>query len=214
MKKNELAISLPESIGTELTTIQGNLMEIGVDSLLNDGVLKDIPIVSSVLGIVKTGVAVKDHLYVKKLLRFLNAFQKLDETKRLNFVSNELSNESDKERFGEVMLNLIDKSDDSRKFPLYANAFKLHFNDECTYEDSLRMCTMIERTFYSDLEWINGFEDGSFNNELSSSELYKSGFLNFSGVDGGEIGNHDSGGVIYSLNKYGFHLRKVMENST
>lgn len=210
MTKSKLTTTLPNSIGTELTSIQGNLTEVAVDSLLVDGLLKDIPVVSSVLGLVKTGVAVKDYLYIKKLLRFLGEFKNIEEEQRIRFVNEELSTEEEKDRFGEVMLNLIDKSDDARKFSLYANTFKLHFNEECTYEDCLRLCSMIEKTFYSDLCWIHQFEDGSFENKLSSSELYKSGFLSFSGMDGGTLGVENSGGIIYDVNRYGILLRKII----
>ena len=38
----------------------GDLVEVGIDSILDDGVAKDIPIVSTLIGIVKTAQNIHD----------------------------------------------------------------------------------------------------------------------------------------------------------
>ena len=87
----------------------------------------------------------------------------------------------------------------------------MHFTDRCTYDEAIRICSMIEKAFYSDLLYICKFKDGSFENQLVAGELYKVGFLSFSGIDGGELGKEDSGGIIYSINKYGLLFKEIIE---
>ncbi len=143
---NELENTLPNSLGTELTTVGSNIFELGVDAVLNDGILKNIPVVNSIVGLFKAGLGIKDYYYIEKLLKFLMEFKNIDESLRLKFISEELSDDSKRKKFGEVMLTLIDKNDDAKKFKLYARVFELHILDHCSYDDAIRLCTMIDRT--------------------------------------------------------------------
>jgi hypothetical protein len=76
---------------------------------------------------------------------------------------------------------------------------------------------MIEKTFYSDLLYICKFEDGSFENQLVTDELYKVGFLAFNGISGGGLYNNkkdskeDAGGIIYKINAYGLFLKDILK---
>jgi hypothetical protein len=45
--------------------------EIGIDAVLSEGVLKDIPVVNTLVAIGKLGVNIHDRILVKKLLAFL-----------------------------------------------------------------------------------------------------------------------------------------------
>ncbi|MFM2484358.1 hypothetical protein [Celerinatantimonas yamalensis] len=209
---NQLEKTLATNLGNELTNVSSNLLEVGVDSLLEGGVLKDIPIIGSVVGLFKSGISIKERFYVKKLLKFLVEFKNIDEEARAKFVSEELSNDSKREKFGETILNLIDKTDDISKFKLYARTFELHFLDRCSYDEAIRICLMIERAFYRDLNFILDFSDGCASDQLTAGELYKVGFLSFGGMDGGDLGEEDSGGVIYKKNKYGKILMEIINH--
>ena len=46
--------------------------EIGIDSLLDDSVFKEIPIVKSIYGIARTGFAIREKHMLKKTLIFKN----------------------------------------------------------------------------------------------------------------------------------------------
>lgn len=49
--------------------------EIGIDTVINDGILKDIPIVSTFFGVGKTIVAIRDRHFIKKTLVFAQQLQ-------------------------------------------------------------------------------------------------------------------------------------------
>ncbi len=67
-KTQQLSKSLTETIkNSELTKISGDLLEVGIDSVLKEGLLKDIPGINIINGIWNTGVAIRDY-------RFLNNF--------------------------------------------------------------------------------------------------------------------------------------------
>lgn len=51
--------------------------EIGVDALLEDGVARDIPVISSIVAVTRMGANVRDRLFAKKLLAFLSRYPRL-----------------------------------------------------------------------------------------------------------------------------------------
>ncbi len=201
--------SMAISIGSEISDVGIDLSEAAVDAVLNDGFLKDIPIIGSIVGIAKAGIAVRDQIYIRKLLKFLSEFNKIDKSLRLKFINDELSSEPKCERFGETILSLIDKAEADEKLILYAQIFKFYFLNNCKYEEAIRLCLMVEKSFYSDLLYLIQFEDHSLENQLVTSELYKNGFLSFGGIDGGTCG-----GILFTVNKFGEYLKAILPNIT
>ncbi|MFZ6039785.1 hypothetical protein ACOV11_04665 [Vibrio natriegens] len=212
MNKLSLEESLVSTMGQHLGGAGTELAEIAIDSVLDDGILKDIPVVGTAISLYQTGVAVRERQYIKKLVTFLSELNKTDEEARLKFIAEEMLKPEQRERFGETILSLIDKADDNRKFELYAKVFERLFMNACSYDDAIRICQMIERTFYSDLQYIAVFEGGCAKDQLTAGELYKVGFLSFGGLDGGTIGDENSGGVIYNRNKYGDILFELIRH--
>ncbi|MDZ7740301.1 MAG: hypothetical protein U5Q03_00655 [Bacteroidota bacterium] len=69
---NKIESSLTETIRTsDLQKVSVDLAEILVDSMINDGVFKDIPILGSIVGLGKTASTIKDTLFLKKIIHFL-----------------------------------------------------------------------------------------------------------------------------------------------
>ncbi|AUL95779.1 MULTISPECIES: hypothetical protein [Vibrio] len=212
MDKLSLEESLVSTMGQQLGGTGTELAEIAIDSVLDDGVLKDIPVVGTAVSLYQTGVAVRERQYVKKLVTFLSELNKTNEEARLRFIAEEMLTPEQRERFGETILSLIDKADDNRKFELYAKVFERLFMNACSYDDAIRICQMIERTFFSDLQYILVFENGCADDQLTAGELYKVGFLSFGGLDGGTFDDKNSGGVIYNRNKYGDILFELLKH--
>ncbi len=45
--------------------------ELGLDGILDDGIIKDIPILRTAVGLAKIGLNVRDRIYAKKIYGFL-----------------------------------------------------------------------------------------------------------------------------------------------
>src|SRR5262245_61944564 len=83
MSSESLDLSLIESIkSSDLKDIAVDLSEIGLDSLLEDGLLKDIPVFGSLVKLYKTGQTIRDALFAKKLLLFLQGISKVSPEQR------------------------------------------------------------------------------------------------------------------------------------
>jgi hypothetical protein len=85
--KKELSTSLKETISSsDLSGIAVDIAEVTFDSILNEGVLKELPVVGALVGIWKTGVAINDYLFLKKMLLFLNESSKLSSDARKDII--------------------------------------------------------------------------------------------------------------------------------
>ncbi|HAS8429726.1 TPA: hypothetical protein I7765_20720 [Vibrio vulnificus] len=208
-----LSRAASDSIGAELTSVGMDLAEVSVDAVLEEGLLKDIPIVGSVVGLAKSGIALRERLYVKKLIKFLSELQKIDSEAREKFISAQLDTDEKKDKFGETVISLIDRAESDEKLILYAKVFESHFRDVIDYDHCIRLCQMVERAFYSDLLYLLHFEDNSLEHQEITSELYRNGFLTFAGVDGGNWSGEVSsdGGMLYRISSYGNSLKAILQ---
>ena len=91
------------SIADNFTDIGVEVSEIIIDSLLADGILKDIPLIGSIMGVFKAGKQLKDILYLNKLQAFVCGYKQLPERTAAKIMS-DLENEETRKELG---LNLL-----------------------------------------------------------------------------------------------------------
>jgi len=60
-----LVQSVSNSIKDETIRAGGNIMEVGLDKILNEGLLKDIPFCSTVISVYHIGTGIRDSHYIK-----------------------------------------------------------------------------------------------------------------------------------------------------
>ena len=82
---NSLGETLKES---DLTKVSAGILESIIDEgLLEDGILKEIPILGSIIGLGKTVSSVKDYLFAKKIVGFLSGVANISQEKRNEIIS-------------------------------------------------------------------------------------------------------------------------------
>ncbi len=105
MNKKNIENEIIKSIKSpELTNLAEKYAEIGIDAIMSEGFLKDIPIVGSIISIGKLGVNISNVIFVKKLIRFLVSLDSIDENERSTLID-KLNNEDEfKKKVGERVL--------------------------------------------------------------------------------------------------------------
>jgi hypothetical protein len=84
---NKIAQDFKSTIlSSEAVGLAKDYTEIALDSMLNDGLLKDIPIIGSVMGIFKIGTTIRENHTIRKIATFLNCLKTFQKMKKQFFL--------------------------------------------------------------------------------------------------------------------------------
>jgi|TARA_B110000902_G_C14057496_1_gene494151 hypothetical protein len=157
---------LIESIASsDLKMIGSDIGEIAIDSLLNDGVLKDIPVIGTIVNLYSTGVTISGKIFEKKILKFLYGLDEISLDKRADFISKLNQKPKFKKKVSEHLLILIDRIDDMDKSEILAQLFSKFILGKVDYEMFIRLSSVIDKSVVSDLNKLTDF------NTLQSSSF-------------------------------------------
>jgi protein involved in sex pheromone biosynthesis len=98
--------------------------ETAIDSLLDNGVLKDIPIIGTAISLYRAGNEISAHIFAKKIATFLSEVEKLSIEERERFFNSQPS-AKDEESLGETLLLILDKIDSFNLARMLGKAFRL-----------------------------------------------------------------------------------------
>jgi len=147
----EIEKSFNKTISSESIDLVKDYIELGLDSVISDGLLKDVPIMGTLVGLFKLGSSIKDRHTAKKILRFLNQLADIPVQERERFAS-ELNTEDEyHESVSEKVLLIVERLDETKKAEIVGNLFKLYILDVINKEYFLRLSGIVERAMLYDL---------------------------------------------------------------
>ncbi|WP_291117519.1 hypothetical protein [Empedobacter sp. UBA7248] len=170
---NSLELTLKDS---ELQNVSIDLFETLIDSILSEGILKDIPIIGTIVGLTKASINFKDRLFIKKLMYFISEIKEIDIEKRKKMISKIDSSEKIKIKVGEKLIYILDKCDDHIVSQYTGMLFKSFLNEKLQYEDFLRGVQIIQKIYIGDLERFIDSEYSEIENNITS---YNPGLSDF-----------------------------------
>src|SRR4030042_7133538 len=145
IKQEAIEGKLVESLEVkELGGLIAEYSELGLDSILDDGVVKDVPILRTLVGLAKVGFNIRDRIYIKKIAGFLAQVGQTTQEQREAFIEKYCG---DTKRFEEAVLLILEQADRFEKTVLIGKIFKACILGEITYEEVLRMSSMVNRAF-------------------------------------------------------------------
>lgn len=130
----------------DLHKVTTDIVEKVMDTAMDDGLLKDIPVLSTLIGVGKVVSTVQDRLFAKKLLTFLYELHTVSEDQRVEQIIKLEDDEKYSTKVGEKILHIIDKCDDLDKSRLVGRLFKAYLESHISYDDFLSCVSSIERT--------------------------------------------------------------------
>jgi hypothetical protein len=147
---------------TDLQNVAFDFAEIGLDNLLENGVLRDLPVVSFMVSLMKTGANVNDFLFLKKILGFLNPIKEVSIEKRKRLIEKIDNSKKYRIRVGEKLLYIIDSCEDFEIAYLMGELFKCFLEGIIDYESFIKTSSVLknlnEITFN---EFIDKFKNDS-----------------------------------------------------
>lgn len=185
-----------------LGSLAADCAELGLDSILDDGIVKDIPILGTIIKAAKIGLNIRDRIYVKKIYNFLAQVGRTTQEQRDEFVRKYCDNVK---RFEETVLLILEQTDRFEKTSLVGKIFRACILDEISYKDALRLSEMVNRGFWGDIQEI--IETGDIKNKERSQVIDIGGFYHLKGGNTNSI--FVSSSLTYELNEYGKMLIKI-----
>lgn len=172
-----LSASLEDTIkDADLHSVTIELAETITDSLLNDGLLREIPIIGTIVGLTKVSFHMSERLLINKILSFLSEIKDIDVEKRNRLISEIENSDKKRIRVGEKLLYILDKCDDHITAKYLAIVFAAFLNQELSYSEFLRCSNIIQKLFINDLEL---FINTEVPNIEMSVDSHGSGFSDF-----------------------------------
>lgn len=186
----------------ELGSLTADYAELGIDALLDDGLVKDIPILGTLIKSAKIGMNVRDRIYAKKIVGFLSKVAETSQEQRDEFIEKYCKNVK---RFEETVHFILEQADRFEKTLLIGRIFKACILGDILFEDALRLSAMVNRAFWSDVQEV--IETGNIENQEDNQTVDFGGFHNFRPNHVNSI--YSSGKPRFELNKYGKMLVKI-----
>lgn len=184
---SQIENSMIETLRTDLGDVSKELMEIGIDSILKDGILKDIPIIGTLSSVFKTSISIRDRYFIKKILRFLCSLEDTSLDERNEF----LSKHSNNSQLGEKLIFILDRLDDLEKPELIANLFKRYMYNEIDYLTFQRFSLIIEKCFIEDLKFLKNNINKDIITGFEALGLANSGLVSLASFEGGTFNEVD-----------------------
>lgn len=154
----EIEISLIETLKESgLGDILKDLTEARLDSRLEDGFLREVPVVNTVLSLGKLGRNIKDYLFIKKFVAFLSCMSKLSPEERQELIARLESDKGYGRAVGEGIIEILARLDDERKPQFVAKAFLAYAKGKINGIELQRINYAIDRLLVIDIGHIKEF---------------------------------------------------------
>lgn len=155
---NDLLSLVPKSEAKDLLS---DAAEVLLDANLQDGVLKDIPLVGTVLKLGSAAGTIRDRIFLRKVARFLKGTKSLPVAELADFRS-ELQDASFRKSTGEKLLLILEQQDDFDKAELIGELFARYLGKEIDLDDFQMLSHALTICYLPDLDWLWRFDERQF----------------------------------------------------
>ncbi len=146
----------------DLRIISKDFTEVAIDGILEDGVLKNIPIVNTLVNLVNFGNTVNKSLFTKKIYQFLFELRNIPQDKRnkqINKINNSMEYQN---RVGETVIEILEKIESDGKPQIIGKLFKGVIEEEIDYHTFLKLSHIVKNLFYFDIVELKEKYDGEY----------------------------------------------------
>ncbi len=170
--------ALVDSVASEnLQSVAVDLAEIGIDSLLESGVGKDIPVIGSLLSLYKAGRSVRQQLFIRKVLNFLRGVSTATSQEREKLAEELISHHGSATQAGAAVILLLDRLDELSKPALVARLFVACAKGAITVDEVLRYSAYVDRMYIGDIRALSRLGSGPGYTTLEQEALLSAGLM-------------------------------------
>lgn len=169
---DKLLIDFKDSVFEDNIEIVNDYAEIGIDSFIEEGILKEIPVVNTIVSGLKIAKNIYDRNLLKQTLAFLNEFNsnKIDRRKIEKYKK---SIEKDKKKLENELsrvLIILNMNLDKEKSIILAKLYKARINEDIKWEEFIEFTEITNRLFLADLELLKVMWKKDYNSYKKNPE--------------------------------------------
>lgn len=138
-------------------------------------ILKEIPILKTVLALKNTYIFIRERLFFNKLYYFLKEIDSIPQEDRIIFFE---KNSKKIDKLEEKIIFYLENMETSEKVPFLSNLFKNLILEKITFEEFNRLSFIINSLPYTDIEVFINNVSNTFDETLASI-LYSKGLIIF-----------------------------------
>ncbi len=155
-------------------SILADFTEIGIDSVLDDGLFKELPIVGTLMAVTKTAQRLHDRNLMKQTLIFIKTFN--NKTINSNKLEHHISRiKSDKryaeEELGRILL-LLNSNIEDIKSEYFAKLYRAYILNEIDWDYFCEFSDVVSRLFIADTELLIKSHKNTLK-DISNSQKYQ-----------------------------------------
>lgn len=172
---NNLSLALSDSISDEAGAIANGLLEVGLDAIMDDGLLKEVPILSTAVSLYKIGNSIKERHQLKKLASFVVALNNgiADEEKREHYKNAVKDHPKRRDKELEYILILIDRYIHSDKAKMLSKLYLAYLDDIITWIDFTKYAEVIDRFLPDDYNVLKSAATYKTERDLETDSLQR-----------------------------------------
>ncbi len=194
--KNKLVESLKDSLFEPLKQPLSEYAELGIDTLMDSEALKQIPVVSTIIGFCKFGYNLHERHLINELIKFFDALDvgSIDEEKLKEHREYLENNPNAMEKELSRILIILNHNLEERQSKYLGKFYRALLNKEIKYDEFIVYSRIVVEMFDSDFDILKSFEEGTCN---KMNEYQRLCYLNLMSeepkISNGEIEAFDEG---------------------
>lgn len=163
---------LVDEFGKSLIDPSLDLVEMGIDTFIDNEVIKEIPFVNILVGVSKAGISIRDRYNAKKLLVFIKEFKSgsIDEKKLIKFKTKFEANESFRTKVVEQIMVFNDRFITEEKSKISANLLKAWIEKKISWEEFINLNISLDALHPGSFEYLNQWSQIDFKRPKSDLE--------------------------------------------
>ena len=176
MKEN-LSTALSNSLSESTGNISANLAEVGLDMVVEEGLIRDIPLISTAISAYKIGKGIRELAYLKKMAAFVQAMNDgiPDEKCRALYKMRISADERKRNRELEYILVLIDRYMRPDKAKMLAKLYLAYLDERIVWDEFVKYAEVVDRLLPGDYEELQQKIWTDINDSFVSDNLLRLG---------------------------------------
>ena len=119
--------------------------EIAIDAFLDEGILRDIPIVGFITNLAKSGISIRERLFIEKVLKFLSPLNQYSREERSHFL--EQLDESELKKASQTIILYLERLDSLEKPEMLGKIFTAFMKGDIPYKTMMYFAHFVDTVF-------------------------------------------------------------------